>query len=107
MCHTAEVTFDVLRPVFEDRIISSRADILWSPRSCDLTPLDYYLWGAVKDKCYVDKPETIGALKENIREAIGEIQLHTIDNVLKHWTDRVGYCMASRGSNLNEIVFHC
>ena len=24
--------------------------------------------------------------KDNIREAIGEIQLHTIDNVLKNWT---------------------
>ena len=34
------------------------------------------------------------------------IQLHTIDNVLKNWTDRVGYCMASRGSLLNEIIFH-
>lgn len=90
-CHTAEATLDVLRPVFEDRIISRRADVVWPPRSCDLTPLDYYLWGAVKDKCYADKPETIDALKDNIREAIGEIQLHTIDNVLKNWTDRVGY----------------
>ena len=71
-----------------------------------MTPLDYYLWGAVKDKCYADKPETIDALKDNIRETIGEIQLHTIDNVLKNWTDRVGYCMASRGSYLNEIIFH-
>ena len=35
------------------------ADVVWSPRSCDLTPLDYYLWDAVKDKCYADKPETI------------------------------------------------
>ena len=26
-CHTAEATFDVLRPVFEDRIISRRADV--------------------------------------------------------------------------------
>ena len=25
------------------------------------------------DKCYVEKPETIDALKDNIREAIGEI----------------------------------
>ena len=49
------------------------------------TLLDYYLWGAVKDQCYADKPETIDALKANIREAnIGEIQLHTIDNVLKN-----------------------
>ena len=34
--------------------------------------------------CYGDKPKTIGALKHNILEAIGEIQLHTIDNVLKN-----------------------
>ena len=54
------------------------------PRSCDLTPLDYYLWGAFKDKYYADKRETIDALRDNIREAIGEIQLHTIDNVLKN-----------------------
>ena len=70
-----------------------------------MTPLDYYLWGAVKDKCYVDNPETIDALKDNIREAIGEIQLHTIYNLLKNLTDRVGCCMASRGSNANEIIF--
>ena len=85
---------------------SRKADVVWPPRSCNLTPLDYYLWGTVKDKCYADKPETINALKESIREAIGEIQLHTIDNVLKNWTDRVGYCMASGGSHLNEIIFH-
>ena len=71
-----------------------------------MTPLDYNLWIAVKDKCYVDKPETIDALKDHISEAISEIQLHTIDNVLKNWHDRVADCMASRGSHLNEIIFH-
>ena len=106
MCHTAEAILDVLRPVFEDRINSRRADILWPPRSCDLTPLDYYLWAAFEDKCYADKAELIDALKDNIREAIGEIQLHTIDNVLKNWNDRGGYCMASLGSHLNGIIFH-
>ena len=77
-----------------------------SAAELDLTPLDNYLWDAVKDKFYADKAETIDALKDNICEAIGEIQLHTIDNVLKNWTDRVGYCMASRGSRVNEIIFH-
>ena len=77
-------TLDVLLPVFEDRIISRRADVIWPPRSCDLPPLVYYLCGAVKYKCYTDKPQTIDALKDNIREAIEEIQLHTIDNVLKN-----------------------
>ena len=57
--HTAEAVLDVLRPVFEDRFISRRADVVWANRSCDLTPLDYNLWGAVKDKHYADKRETI------------------------------------------------
>ena len=71
MCHIAKSTLDDLRPVFEDRIISRRADGVWPTRSCDLIPLEYYMW--VKDKCYADKPETIDVLKDNIREAIGEI----------------------------------
>ena len=100
MYHTAEATLDVLRPVFEDYIISRRADVVWPPRSCDLTKLDYYLWGAVKVKCYADKPETIAALRDNICEAIGEIQLRTINKVLKNWTHRVGYCMASRSRRI-------
>ena len=49
---------------------------------------------------------TNDVLKDNIREAIFEIQLHTIDNVFKNRTDRLGYCMASRDSHLNEIIFY-
>ena len=56
-------------PTAEARIISRRADVVWPPRSCDLTLLDHYLWGTVKR--YTDKPETIDALKDNIRAAIG------------------------------------
>ena len=66
-CHTAEATLDVLRPGFEDRIISRRTDVVWPPESFDLTSLDYYLRGADKDKCYVEKPKTIDAFKDNIR----------------------------------------
>ena len=81
--HTAQAKIYVLRPVFVDRIISLRTDVVCPPRS-DLTPLDYYLWCTVKDNCYADKLEIIKALNDNIREAIGEIQLQTINNVLKN-----------------------
>ena len=106
MCHTAAVTFDVLCPVLEDDIISRRTDVVWPTRSCDLRPLDYYLWGAVKHKYHTDKPQSIDVLEGNIRKAIGEIQLYTNDNMLKNWSNYVGYCMASRGCHLNKIIFH-
>ena len=78
------------------------ADVVWPSRSYDLKRLDYYLEEVGKGKCYAYKSETIDALKNNIRE----VQLHTIANVLKNLTDRVVYCMASRGSHLNEIFLH-
>ena len=88
-----------MRTVFENRIISRNSDVNWPPRSSDLTPLDYYLWGAVKDKCYANHPETIEALKHEIEVAFRGIEAQTIENVLKNWFDRMRYCMASRGSN--------
>ena len=33
----ANATIDLLRTVFENRIISRNADVNWPPRSCDLT----------------------------------------------------------------------
>ena len=87
------------------KIALSAAELMSFGQLGAATPLDYYLWGVVKDKCYADKPKTIDALKDNLRKAIGEIQLHTIENVLKNKTDRVSYCMASQGSHLNEIIF--
>jgi len=44
------------------RIISQNADVNWPPRSCELTPLGYFLWRAVKGKCYANQPETIQEL---------------------------------------------
>ena len=49
-CHIANVTIDLLSIVFKNRIISRKSDVNWPPWSCDLTPLNYFLWGAVKDK---------------------------------------------------------
>jgi len=40
------------------------------PRSCDLIPLDYFLWGTVKDECYANQPETIQELKHEIKAPI-------------------------------------
>ena len=93
------------RTVFENRIISRNSDVNWPPRSCYLTPLDYFLWGAVKDKCYANYPETIEALKYEIEIAIHGIEAQTIENVLKNWVDRMEYCKPSRGSHLID-VFH-
>ena len=105
-CHTANVTIDCLCTFFENRIISRNSDANWPPRSCDLTPLNYFLWGAVKNKCYANHTETNEILKHDIEVAIHGNEAQTIENVLKNWVDRMGYCKSSRGSHFNNVVFH-
>ncbi|GFV03328.1 transposable element Tc3 transposase [Trichonephila clavipes] len=42
-CHTARAAIDLLKDTFVDRLISRFGPVNWPPRSCDLTPLDYFL----------------------------------------------------------------
>ncbi|GFW45422.1 putative transposable element [Trichonephila clavipes] len=41
-CHTARAPIDLLKDTFGDRLISRFGPVNWPPRSCDLTPLDYF-----------------------------------------------------------------
>ena len=41
--HTARVTMDLLRGYFGEHFISRSGPVNRPPRSCDLTPLDYFL----------------------------------------------------------------
>ena len=104
--HTTEGNIEVLHTRFPGRVISRFGDINWPPRSCDLTPLDFFLWGHVKDKVYANKPETIADLKTNIRRAIGDITPEMIANVLTNASQRMIFLEKSRGEHLNEIIFH-
>ncbi|GFW33706.1 uncharacterized protein TNCV_2212381 [Trichonephila clavipes] len=47
-CHISRATIDLLKDTFGDRLFSRFGPVNWPPRSCDLTPLDYFLWGYVK-----------------------------------------------------------
>ena len=49
--------------VFGDRVISHG---LWPPRSPDLTPPDFYLWGKLKGSVYAHNPRTTDELKQKI-----------------------------------------
>ncbi|GFY00761.1 transposable element Tc3 transposase [Trichonephila clavipes] len=71
-CHTARATIDLLKDTFGDRLISRFAPVKWPPRSCDLTPLDYFLWGYVKSLVYEDKTQTLDYLEDNIRRVIAD-----------------------------------
>ncbi|GFX02701.1 putative DD41D transposase [Trichonephila clavipes] len=104
-CHTARATIDLLKDTFGDRLISRFGPVNWPLRSCDLTPLDYFLWRCVKSLVYADKPQTLDHLEDNIRRVIADIRLQMLKKVIENWTSRLDYIRASRGSPMPEIMF--
>ncbi|GFV83924.1 transposable element Tc3 transposase [Trichonephila clavipes] len=104
-CHTARATIDLLKDTFGDCLISRFGPVNWPPRSCDLTPLDYFLWGYVKSLVYADKPQTLDHLEDNIRRVIADIRPQMLEKVIKNWTSKLDYIRASRGSPMPEIIF--
>ncbi|GFT88055.1 hypothetical protein TNCV_3039481 [Trichonephila clavipes] len=71
------------------------------PRSCDLTPLDYFLWGYVNSLVYADKqsmrsnPQTLDHLEDNIRRVIADIRPQMLEKVIENWTSRLDYIRAT------------
>ncbi|GFU75578.1 uncharacterized protein TNCV_2862931 [Trichonephila clavipes] len=104
-CHTARATIDLLSDTLGDRLISRFGPVNWPPISCDLTPLDYFLWGYVKSLVYADKPQTLDHLEDNIRRVIADIRPQMLEKVIENWTSRLDYIRASRGSPMPEIIF--
>ncbi|GFV24644.1 putative LOC100569746 [Trichonephila clavipes] len=82
-CHTARATIDLLKDTFGDRLISRFGPVNGPPRSCDLTPLDYFLWGYVKSLVYADKPQTLDHLEDNIRRVIADIRPQMLEKSSK------------------------
>ena len=62
--HTSHQSMDLLREHFGEQIISRFRPVDWPPRSCDITPLDFFLWGYVKYKVYADNSASIQALEQ-------------------------------------------
>ncbi|GFX43362.1 retrovirus-related Pol polyprotein from transposon TNT 1-94 [Trichonephila clavipes] len=88
----------IAKDTFGDRLISRFGPVNWPPRTCDLTPLDYFLWGYVKSLVYADKPQTLDHLEDNIRRVIADIRPQMLEKVIENWTSRLDYIRASRGS---------
>lgn len=104
--HTARATMELLRNLFGERIISKNSDFAWPPRSPDLTAPDYFLWGYLKGLVYVNKPQTIQQLKQNIYAEIRNLQPETLRSVMENALQRANICQQENGNHLNDVIFH-
>ena len=93
-----------LNQVFPGRWIGRRGAMEWPARSPDLTPLDFFLWGHLKNRVYKNRPDNLEDLKGRIRHECRLITPQTIQNVLNEFSNRLGYCQMVQGHQFEHLV---
>jgi hypothetical protein len=71
--HWGRIVRDYLDATFPNRWLGRDGPLAWPPQSPDITPLDSFLWGYVKDKVYATKVTVVEDLKTGIRDVITTI----------------------------------
>lgn len=99
--HTANATIEHLETYYGDRVISRG---LWPPRSPDLTPLDYYLFGRIKNNIFKNRIHTIEELEARIIEEIQNITAAELEKVFENMKRRVNLCLEQGGGHFQHLL---
>ncbi|EFN81427.1 hypothetical protein EAI_03971, partial [Harpegnathos saltator] len=71
--HNAMCSRRVMNQMFPRKWIGRGGHIEWPARSPDLTSLNFFLWGFIKDRVISIAPTTAEDMKNRIRRACAEV----------------------------------
>ncbi|GBM92577.1 hypothetical protein AVEN_39892-1 [Araneus ventricosus] len=76
----------------------------WAPRSPDLAPCDFFLWGNVKDKVYVPPMRTkLQTLRKRITAAVTDIDGNMVLNVWTELDCRWDVCRVTKCAHIEHL----
>lgn len=102
--HNFHDSATMLGRLFDNRWIGTNAHIPWPPRSPDLTPLDFFLWGYVKDKAYKQQYQSVVELENKIRDIINNIPARSILKVTGSVIRRAQKCIDQQGHTFEHLL---
>jgi hypothetical protein len=89
-----------LNQQFPGKWIGRRGPIAWPPRSPDLTPLDFFLWGYIKDFVYKTKVQDVTKLRRRITAACEPVTPVILQNTWQEVKYRLDICRATKGAHV-------
>lgn len=103
--HNAIIVRQQLNEMFGNRWMGTHGPVEWPPRSPDLTPLDFFLWGHLKTVIYADPPANLQDLKNKITVACRQL---TKEQILaapyREVSRRLELCLEKNGGNFEHFI---
>lgn len=101
--HNSKIVKEFLNKKFPGRWIGRGGSIPWPARSPDLTPLDFFLWGFVKQKVYKQKIQNVDHLKQLIKEAVDSITPEMCEATFSNWLKRLECIEETQGRHIEQF----
>lgn len=95
---------DWLTEKFPGRWIGRRGAIEWAPRSPDLSPVDFFLWGYLKQKVYSTPIPNMTVLKQRITEYIQLIEPDVLESVFVNLVKRLELVKEQNGRHIEQLL---
>jgi hypothetical protein len=108
--HSAQIVTEFLNTKFPNRWLGLRGPIEWAPRSPDLTPLDFFLWGCLKQLIYDgrDPVQSVGELQERIQAGFDVLRAREHEGIIFNATHnvitRAHLCLNENGGHFEHLL---
>lgn len=102
--HFSAAVTRYLNDCFPNHWIGRNGPIEWPPRSPDLAPCDYFLWGHLKSQIYKTRHDNIASLWNAIQEQCGLVRADQLRAVTNSFYNRLGYCLAQNGGLFEHLL---
>ena len=101
--HRLRAVRNRLEELFGNRVIAIGHDVEWPPRSPDLTPCDFFLWGHLKSKVFSSAPGNLEVLRARIQQEIAALQPATIRRAVFSMQQRCMKCIRHEGGHVEGM----
>ena len=89
---------------YPNRWMGNGGPIPWPPYSPDLTCLDFFLWGYVKEYVYNNSPRNEEHLRELITEGFARVTVQQLRRVQNSFIERIQLCIDLEGDTFENII---
>lgn len=103
--HNARIVVRHLDRTFPGRHLSTKGPLLWPPRSPDLTPPDFFLWGFLKEHVYGERINSVEEMQQKIEHACRLITPETLEKVTSQAVlHRMEACLEAAGQQFEQFL---
>lgn len=102
--HNSHLIREVLNTNFGENWMGTNGPIRWPARSPDLTPLDFYFWGDLKNRLYKIRSNNLNELRENFENSIQQVPNIAIFNATQAVTKRCRKCIEQNGRQFEHFL---